>query len=266
MPRNPWHPPSPSLPGPFANYRLRRRLGAGGMGEVWDAASKEQLWEPIAIKFFTLAGSWTAPGWVEQFREEARIGIRVSHQYIARTYGCLDLRRHDGWPPVALLMARYDLSLLDVIRDATRSRQKLPSKVAGEFGRHVGEALYTLHQDHGLVHRDIKPSNILIRLRQGQSYAGLESLAGATALVADFGVVCRAGVRPCFQLRQDGWKAPWLFDAEGEPLDPQPADPAEDLFAYGLVLQALSAVSKTEPQVPLYDYPTRLAGSANGGR
>jgi serine/threonine protein kinase len=235
-----WEPPARRLPAPFDHYELGDYLGAGGMGVVWTVRSGEHLGEPLVMKFLLTPFCHTADG-LEQFRDEARRGLHLAHQNIARTFAFLDLQAHtaDGWPPAALVMARYDLSLQRVLDDARRRKEPVAPEVVSAVNRQVSAALYTLHVRYDIVHRDVKPSNILLRLRPGRAYSGPATLHGATALLADFGVACAAGSRPRFRLRQDGWKAPWLFGP-----DDVPADPAEDLHSYGLVLQALARAGK----------------------
>jgi serine/threonine protein kinase len=244
MPRSFWVPPSLSLPCPYDDYRLINRIGGGGMGEVWEAFSPQQPGERLVIKFLTGLGlSACDDRWLAQFRCEAKAGIRVTHQYVARTHAYLDLGRlrGQGWPPAALVMSWYPVSLGQVLRETQTTKQGLPARVASELARNLAEALRELHVTYGLVHRDVKPSNVLLRLPEGIDYTGPANLDGAVALLADFGICCRVGTRPLWHVRQDGFKPPWLIAANGEPLRQQPCvSPCEDLYAFGLVVQALA--------------------------
>jgi serine/threonine protein kinase len=238
------------LPDPYGRFELLSFLGLGGMGQVWMAESPDYPDIPLALKFFTHPVYRQHPVLLEQCLQEARVGIDIDSPCIARTYQLLDLRAQQagGWPPLALVMRLYEPSLQRVLNDLRDSSRRLPRALAAEIARNLFDALETLHGSHRLVHRDVKPSNVLLRLPGDRPYRGPESLDGATALLSDLGTLCRIGEQPLFALGQDGWKAPELFDPPGSatPRDSGAADPAEDLYAFGLVLRALARA--TEPE------------------
>jgi len=239
------------LPGPYARFELLSFVGLGGMGQVWMAESPDYPDIPLAVKFFTHPLYRQHPALMEQCLQEAKVGICIDNPFVARTYQLLDLRAHQaaGWPPLALVMPLYEPSLQRVLDDVRKAGRPLPRSLVLEWARNVYDGLEALHSGYGLVHRDLKPSNILLQLPGGRLYRGPESLEGSTALVSDLGTLCRAGQRPLFALGQDGWKAPELFDPPGSrtPDGKRPADPAEDLYAFGLVLRALADAGGKEP-------------------
>jgi serine/threonine protein kinase len=241
-----------SLPEPYGHVQLLSFLGLGGMGQVWLAESPDYQDIPLAIKFFTHPAYRQHPALLEQCLQEARVGITIDCPYIARTYQLLDLRAHQGrgWPPVALVMQLYEPSLQRVLEDVRRTSRRLPQELVEDLARHLFEGLKALHTQHGLVHRDLKPPNVLLKLPGDRVYRGPESLEGATAVISDLGTLCRVGERPLFALGQDGWKAPELFDPPGgrTPRAEQVADPAEDWYALGRVLQALAEAVEPAPR------------------
>jgi hypothetical protein len=192
--------------------------------------------------------------------QEARVGIGIDNPHVARTYQMLDLRNQQagGWPPLGLVMPLYEPTLERVLANVEGGRGRLPGKLAAMFAQHLFEGLEALH-GQGLVHRDLKPANVLFRLPEGRRYDGPAALEGATALVGDLGTLCRAGEKPVLALRQDGWKAPELFAPGGEqPAVGRAADPAEDWYAFGLLVRALAgAADEAGWLLPLAD---ELAG------
>jgi hypothetical protein len=249
-----WRPPAPDLPGPFRKYRLDAYLGKGGMGQVWGLHEAEHLpGEPLAIKFLWHPQLLGEDMLFQAFRREAQAGVGISHQFITHAHEFLDLREHvaAGWPPAALVMTRHAVSLSGVLEDLHHTKTRLPPELVIELARDLALGLYFLHGKKGLVHRDLKPANVLLSLREGQAYDPkypAASLAGANALLADLGVACHAGTKPPLVLHQDHWKAPELFDAEtGKPLGDRPAQPAEDVYAFGLILQALARTLEEAP-------------------
>jgi hypothetical protein len=228
------------------------------MGQVWGAESPDYPDIPLAVKFLTHPRYRESTDLLEQFKQEAQAGIRISHHNIVPTLLYLDLRRHValGWAPAGLVMRRYEPSLHQLLASLKTEGKKLSASRVVEFSRNLLDGLEALHQHYGLVHRDLKPPNILIRLadvpsrgrvaRTGRQSGTneLPDLEGAVAQISDLGTICRTGQPPLFALGQDGWKPPELFDRVDAFLPNRELvpHPSEDAYAFGLVLRALAEV------------------------
>ena len=245
-----------SLPKPYGRFTLLDFIGMGGMGQVWAAKCPDHPL-PLAVKFITLPegpSDFLAMG---QFQKEAEAGTRITHPNVLHTRQLIDLSGQvpDGWPPIGLAMEYLPVSLERVLKDCQAGNKKLPQSVAIEFARNLVDALRELHESKRLVHRDIKPSNVMIRLKEGAGYFGPESLrdalTGARAVLSDLGTVCQIGASPPFCLRQDGWKAPELFedppDCRSPKLNYQPAA-VEDVWAFGKLLAAMAGHVEGNPE------------------
>jgi hypothetical protein len=127
-------------------YRLRRILGAGGMGRVW-LARDEILRRDVALKEIVL------PGNEETTLREARAAARVSHPGVVRVY---DTFSDEGraW----IVMEYVPSRSLQVVLDA---EGPLPPERAAEIGLAVLAALTAAHAS-GVRHRDVKPANVLL--------------------------------------------------------------------------------------------------------
>jgi len=134
--------------GPF---EVSGRLGAGGMGEVYQATDTN-LKRQVALKVLpeSLAGD---PERLARFQREAELLASVSHPNIAAVYG---LERSGG--TAALVMELVDGPTL-----AERiARGPLPLDEAWPIVGQMADALCAAH-DLGIVHRDLKPANVKVR-------------------------------------------------------------------------------------------------------
>ncbi|MBI5491240.1 MAG: serine/threonine protein kinase [Deltaproteobacteria bacterium] len=171
-----------SCPGgtPFGDWVLLRRLGSGGMSEVFLArpADPARAAERVALKRL-LPELAQIPDFVELFRRETRIALRLAHPNVVRLWG-------SGMVDGRCYLATEYVEGLDcwkVTRRLSRQGQKLG---LGGVVRVVTEMLAGLDHIHnlrdevgrplGIVHRDISPSNILVS-REGEVKLGDFGLA-----------------------------------------------------------------------------------------
>jgi serine/threonine protein kinase len=163
----------------LGSYTLVKRLGGGGMGEIWEAVH-QLLARPAALKLISM--SQVAKTEEERhlartrFAREARAtaNLRSPHTVTVYDFGFT----RDG----SFYYAMELLDGLDLERLVLEHGVQLPSRVI-QILIQVCRSLAEAHQQ-GLVHRDIKPANIcLCRL-------GLEV---DVAKVLDFGLVASVG-------------------------------------------------------------------------
>jgi len=135
--------------GPF---RLLRRLGRGGMGEVWLAAQVDgRVDRQVALKLPTVLGAGDIRA--ARFRRERDILARLVHPNIARLY---DAGADDSGQPY-LALEHVEGDTLDA--HVARAGLSIAARLA--LFRQILAAVAHAHR-HLVVHRDLKPANILI--------------------------------------------------------------------------------------------------------
>jgi len=148
-------------------YKISKRLGAGGMGEVW-LATDTQLGREVAVKFILphFAQNQQAR---ESFMSEARMVAKLDHPYIMKIYD-IGVEPINSQATIYLVMQyAANGTLLDKLERGT-----LPLAEANRIIQQICRALdYAHHQP--IIHLDIKPANILFDLH-------------GNALVNDFGL------------------------------------------------------------------------------
>lgn len=219
-------PPPLRIPG----YRLGRRLGSGGMGEV-HLATDERRGRPVAVKILSAARNH--PDLRERFRNEARIQRALAHPNIA---ALLDYVEADGTP--CLILDYIDGPPLLAWAEGRDWKERLAVFAA------IARAIAYLHAQ-GILHRDIKPANI----RLG---------ADGTPRLLDFGIA-RDARTP--QMTQSGHVTGTPQYLAPELLRGKPATPASDVWSLGVTLHELLTgrlpfAGDTAPQL--------LAGMAAG--
>ncbi|QSQ11561.1 serine/threonine protein kinase [Myxococcus landrumensis] len=157
------------LAGPvrFGPYTLVRRIGAGGMGEVFLAREESPRRACVVKK--VLPQLMQSPQFVGRFRDEARVVVRLDHPNIARVYAMGEV---DGQLYLSMEYVRGKT----LSRLSYRLRQlgrMMPLGIVLHLGQRLCEGLAYAHdatdeEGHGLhlVHRDLSPANVCI------SYSG----------------------------------------------------------------------------------------------
>jgi eukaryotic-like serine/threonine-protein kinase len=192
-------------------YRVIRRLGAGGMAEVY-CAEDQQLGRQVALKLLYRRFA-EDDEFVERFRREASAAAGLQHPNIVQVF---DRGRWDGTYYIAMefLPGR---SLKQIVHD----HGALEPDLAADLTIQILQAARFAHR-RGVVHRDLKPQNVLVD-DEGR------------AKVADFGIA-RAGASDMTETGSVMGTAQYLSpeQAQGEPVDAR-----ADLYSIGVVLYEL---------------------------
>jgi beta-lactam-binding protein with PASTA domain/predicted Ser/Thr protein kinase len=189
-------------------YRVMRKLGAGGMADVY-LAEDEELGRRVAIKILNDRHA-NDEQFVERFRREAKNAAGLSHPNIVSIYDrgeaegtyYIAMEFLEGRTLKELLIARGPMAIADAIT----------------FVRQILNALRFAHRK-GVVHRDIKPHNVMVD-------------GDGRLKVTDFGIA-RAGASQMTEAGAIVGTAQYLSpeQARGAPVDQR-----SDLYSIGIVL------------------------------
>jgi serine/threonine-protein kinase len=202
----------------FGQYRLIRKLGEGGMGEVY-LAEHALLKRPCALK--TIKGSATSdPLALARFEREVQSSARLAHPNTIEIY---DYGHTADGTFYYVMEYLRGLSLDDLLRECGPLP---PGRVIYLF-RQVCAGLAEAH-GQGMVHRDLKPANVFVAVRGGQ---------WDVAKILDFGLVKLTGDPAAATLTAD-------MVVSGTPLYMAPEqaaaeltlDARADLYALGAVM------------------------------
>jgi serine/threonine-protein kinase len=196
-------------------YEVHRRLGRGGMAEVF-LARDQLLDRPVAMKVLFPEFA-TDPAFVERFRREATAAANLNHPNIVGVY---DWGEADG--TYFIVMEFVDgRTLSEILRDEGPLH---PDRVA-DVGADVAAALGFAHRN-GVVHRDVKPGNVLVT-PTGQ------------VKVADFGIARAITANADENLTQVGTVMGTATYFSPEQARGDTVDPRSDIYSLGCVLYEL---------------------------
>src|SRR2546421_4492209 len=209
-------------------YRIIRKLGAGGMANVY-LAEDQELGRRVAIKILDDRHA-ADDSFIERFRREAKNAAGLSHPNIVSIY---DRGEAEGTYYIAMeYLSGRSLKELIVGRGPT------PIRIAIDYTRQILAALGFAHRN-GIVHRDIKPHNVVVgpdgRLK-----------------VTDFGIA-RSGASQMTEAGSIIGTAQYLSpeQARGAPVDQR-----SDLYSIGIVLYEMLTgsvpfIGDTPPEIAM---------------
>ncbi|HEX3101632.1 MAG TPA: protein kinase, partial [Pyrinomonadaceae bacterium] len=136
----------------LAHYRMVKKIGSGGMGEVY-LAEDTRLDRKVAIKFLNEGFSQDSEE-LKRFIQEAKAASALNHPHIITVY---DVGEVDGKNYIST-----ELIEGKTLRECLYAKKALELSNILTITVQVCEALSAAHQA-GIIHRDIKPENIMIR-------------------------------------------------------------------------------------------------------
>src|SRR3954471_2593560 len=210
----------------FGKYTLIRKIGTGGMAEVFLARTSvaQGLNKTLVIKKIHTAYARSRQ-FVTMFVDEAKIALGLNHPNIVQVF---------DFGAVAdtyfLAMEHVEgIDLLQLLQEAAKARQRLPYGLSAYIVQQLAKGLDYAHRKAdefgeplGIVHRDISPQNILL------------SWDGSVKIV-DFGIARARDVHEEEGVVKGKFAYMSPEQARGEPVDHR-----SDVFSAGIVLYELA--------------------------
>jgi len=209
----------------FGKYTLIRKIGTGGMAEVYLARTSvaQGLNKTLVIKKIHSAYARSRQ-FVTMFKDEAKIALGLNHPNIIQVF---DFGQVGDTYFLAMEYVE-GIDLLRVLQEAAKARVRLPYGISAYVVQQLVKGLDYAHrktdefgQPLGIVHRDISPQNVLLSWDGGVK-------------VVDFGIARARDVHE----EQGVIKGKFAYmspeQARGEPVDSR-----SDVFAAGIVLYEL---------------------------
>jgi serine/threonine-protein kinase PpkA len=193
-------------------YRLTRKIGSGGMTEVYQAV-RESDELPVVLKVLDASGRATSEH-LARFIQEYTLLSRIDHPHVIRIY---DQGFTDDHAYIAMEYFEHGDLRSEIVEGLSRSRIL-------DIAAQTAQALGAIHE-RGIIHRDLKPENIM-RRRDG------------SVALADFGIAKSMLQAENMALTQTGHGdvvgTPYYLSPEqaaGKPITPQ-----SDFYSLGVMI------------------------------
>lgn len=227
-----------TLPCVFGGYRLLKKLGAGGMGIVYEA---EQISSGRRLALKVLNQCLDNEEQRQRFLREGRLAATIDHPNSVYVFGTEEI---EGVPVIAM-----ELAAGGTLRDALKRRGTMPVCDAVDAILGIIDGLEAAHA-RGVLHRDMKPSNCFVS-SDGKSIVGDYGLSiSQTNNLADGEQLTRSGMvmgTPAF--------------SPPEQLRAQPLDQRADIYSTGGTLfYLLTGKAPVERSTPIETVAAVLDG------
>ncbi|WP_437675387.1 protein kinase domain-containing protein [Sorangium sp. So ce131] len=223
---------APRRPGVLGRYRLLKKIGMGGMAEIWVASvAGISGVKKICVVKQILPHLADSPEFVRMFLDEARIAATLDHPNLVQMY---DIEEIDGIPVIAMEYLHGE-DLRHIKKSLRTANRRMPVEHAITIAAGVAAGLHYAHEKVGydgkpldIVHRDVSPHNVFV------TYDG-------AVKILDFGIA-KAANR--VNETRDGalkGKVPYMSP---EQCTSDKLDRRSDIYSVGILLYEMSTGSR----------------------
>ncbi|WP_437316507.1 protein kinase domain-containing protein [Sorangium sp. So ce385] len=219
-------------PTALGKYRLLKKIGMGGMAEIWVASvAGISGVRKICVVKRILPHLADSPEFVRMFLDEARIAATLDHPNLVQMY---DIEEVDGVPVIAMEYLHGE-DLRTIKKSLRSANRRMPVEHAITIAASVAAGLHYAHEKVGfdgkpldIVHRDVSPHNVFV------TYDG-------AVKILDFGIA-KAANR--VNETRDGalkGKVPYMSP---EQCTSEKLDRRSDIYSVGILLYEMSTGSR----------------------
>ncbi|XXT19045.1 protein kinase [Sorangium sp. So ce429] len=219
-------------PTALGRYRLLKKIGMGGMAEIWVASvAGISGVRKICVVKQILPHLADSPEFVRMFLDEARIAATLDHPNLVQMY---DIEEVDGVPVIAMEYLHGE-DLRTIKKSLRTAGRRMPVEHAITIAAGVAAGLHYAHEKVGfdgkpldIVHRDVSPHNVFV------TYDG-------AVKILDFGIA-KAANR--VNETRDGalkGKVPYMSP---EQCTSEKLDRRSDIYSVGILLYEMSTGSR----------------------
>jgi serine/threonine protein kinase/predicted Zn-dependent protease len=191
----------------FGQYKILKKLGEGGMGEVY-LAEDTKLKRKVALKF--LPSKFVSEEEKARFLQEAQAAAAINHANVCTVY---EIQEQGESPFIAMEYIDGD-----TLKSKIQTTELTVDNVVN-MSIQIADALHTAHEQ-GIIHRDIKSDNIMI-------------FGDNQVKVADFGL---AKLKGTVKLTKTSSTIGTLAYMAPEQIEGKEVDARSDIFSFGVVL------------------------------
>ena len=234
-----------------SRFKIVRLIGAGGMGQVYEAQDLD-LSMRIALKTIRPEISSNAEV-LARFKQEVKLTRRITHPNVCRTFDLQKCSRFSGTQLEEITFLTMEFLDGETLRDFLRKKGTLGQREAFPIIVHMANALSAAH-DLGIIHRDVKPSNAIL----------VPSPKDSRTVITDFGLACflltqDGSTNAISSITNTGQGIGTLAYMAPEQLEGAETSPATDIYAFGLVMYEMLTGSRAFPDnLPFGGIASRL--------
>ncbi|MEM7473504.1 MAG: serine/threonine-protein kinase [Planctomycetota bacterium] len=213
---------APHVGSQIGPYKLREKIGEGGMGEVYVAEQEKPIARKVALK--VIKRGMDSKAVLARFEAEQQALALMNHRNIAKV---LDAGMSPSGSPYFVMEL---VSGMPITEYCDEKRLNIEERL--ELFIQVCRAIQHAHQK-GIIHRDIKPSNVLVTEEDGQ----------AVPKVIDFGVAKALSQKLTDRTVYTSFQAfvgtPLYASPEQASLSNNDVDTRSDVYSLGVLLYEL---------------------------